>query len=463
MLDFKPDHPPGIPDSSDDPGDVEHEGLTASDSDASDDLDEDTENEYPDIGEEPGNPRTQENPFYKDSDSDGDTDMSDSEEDSADEISKAADVDDEEDDLIKALKAARQKQARNSPPDLKTSEMVTDISFHPEADIIALGNISGDLSLFSYSNEENSLMKKLKLSQKSLRGLEFDESGSSLLTISKDKTFRILDTETWTVRSKFVKCHDSALYCCASLDPHISVTGDEDGFVKMWDSRTADTSVMTYKRFDEFVSSFFKMDDSHLIASSGEGTIQSFDLRTRRPDLQSEVYDSELNCLAAVRSGSKLVVGSGAGQLYMFNKDQYGLHSDQFPGHPDGVNAMVAITDNVLITGCEDGNLRAVHLFPHRFLGVVGQHEQEFPVERLDVNTSGEIIASISHDNRVKFWNVAYLEEMDYEKTKKPGVLAKTVIKSKSKKLQALRESEHQLPSSSRTNKKEFFSGFKED
>merc|ERR1739838_473327 len=77
-----------------------------------------------------------------------------------------------------------------------------------------------------------------------------------------------------------------------------------------------------------------------------------------------------------------------------------------------GVNAMVAITDNVIITGCEDGNLRAVHLFPHRFLGVVGQHEQEFPVERLDVNTSGEIIASTSHDNRVKFWNVAYLEKM---------------------------------------------------
>ena len=200
MLDFKPDHHLGIPDSSDDPGDVEHGGLTASDSDASDDLDEDTENEYPDIGEEPGNPSTQENPFYKDSDSDGDTGMSDSDEDSDDDKPKAADVDDEEDDLIKALKAARQKQARNSPPDLKTSEMVTDISFHPEADIIALGNISGDLSLFSYSNEENSLIKKLKLSQKSLRGLEFDESGTSLLTISKDKTFRILDTETWTVR-----------------------------------------------------------------------------------------------------------------------------------------------------------------------------------------------------------------------------------------------------------------------
>ena len=35
-----------------------------------------------------------------------------------------------------------------------------------------------------------------------------------------------------------------------------------------------------------------------------------------------------------------------------------------------------------------------------RFLGVVGHHEDEFPIERLDVNTTGEIVASISHDNR---------------------------------------------------------------
>ena len=103
------------------------------------------------------------------------------------------------------------------------------------------------------------------------------------------------------------------------MDSNLSVTGDEDGFVKMWDSRQdSGTSVMTYKRFDEFVSSFLKMDDNHLLASSGEGTIQSFDLRTRRPDIQSEVYESELNCMATVRSGTKLCVGGGAGSLYLF-------------------------------------------------------------------------------------------------------------------------------------------------
>ena len=29
---------------------------------------------------------------------------------------------------------------------------------------------------------------------------------------------------------------------------------------------------------------------------------------------------------------------------------------------------MVPITENVVITGCEDGNIRAVHLFPHRLV-----------------------------------------------------------------------------------------------
>lgn len=253
------------------------------------------------------------------------------------------------------------------------------------------------------------------------------------------------------------------MYSLASLDNNTAVTGDEDGFVKMWDTRVSDSnSIMTYKRFEEYVSSFLKIDDKTLVVASGEGTIQSFDLRMKKPDIQSEVYNGELNCMGSVRGGDKLVVGSGTGTLYLFSKGQYGLHSDQFPGHPDGINCLVPITENVLLTGCEDGNIRAVHLYPHRFLGVVGHHEDNFPVEKLDVNTTGELVGSISHDNRVKFWNVAYLEEMDYDKTKKPTILPKSAVRSKGKKLAAARETEHQLPSSGRTNKAEFFSGFKE-
>ena len=322
MLDFKPDEQ-DIVESSDDFEGVAVDNMGDSDADSdddSDDMDDTDKEDIPDIGEEAGSANATENPFFEGSDDDSDlSDLEDSDEDQdGDEKEKKSPECDAEDDLIKALKEARQKKERNCPPDIKTSDLITDISFHPESEVIALGNICGDTSVFKYSNEENRLVKKLKLSNKSLRGLEFSETGASLLTISKDKTFRILDSETWSVKDKFVKCHDSALYSCLSLDANISVTGDEDGFVKMWDTRQGDTSIMTYKKFDEFVSGFLKIDDNHLIASSGEGTIQSFDLRTKKPDIQSEMYESELNCMATVRSGTKLGVGSGMGSIYLF-------------------------------------------------------------------------------------------------------------------------------------------------
>ena len=65
----------------------------------------------------------------------------------------------EEDDLIKSLKAARQKKECNCPPDIKTSDLITDISFHLESDCIAVSGITGDLSIFKYPNEENKLEK----------------------------------------------------------------------------------------------------------------------------------------------------------------------------------------------------------------------------------------------------------------------------------------------------------------
>jgi len=201
MFDFKPSNPPGdlVDESSDDLEGVIGNTEDSEESDVSDDSDNDDidAEDVADVGEESGKSSNQANPFFEGSESD----VSDTEDESDMEDEKASEVPkEEEDDLIKALKAAREKKTRTSPPDIKTADLITDISFHPESDVIAVGNISGDLSVFQYGNEGNTIQKKLKLSKKTLRGLEFDDTGSSLLTISKDKTFRILDTETWTVK-----------------------------------------------------------------------------------------------------------------------------------------------------------------------------------------------------------------------------------------------------------------------
>lgn len=126
---------------------------------------------------------------------------------------------------------------------------------------------------------------------------------------------------------------------------------------------------------------------------------------------------------------------------------------------------------------------RAVHLYPHRFIGTVGHHEHGFSVERLDISGEGELLASISHDQKIKFWNIKYLEvilicatftiaftcwrffsqEMDYNKRAKPFHQRKIKMKRKDNKMRRAQEVEYQLPSSQRGNRKDFFKGLEDD
>ena len=43
-------------------------------------------------------------------------------------------------------------------------------------------------------------------------------------------------------------------------------------------------------------------------------------------EMQSEVYESELNCVAVVKDDHKLAVGSSDGIIYLFNEFECGYH-----------------------------------------------------------------------------------------------------------------------------------------
>ena len=53
---------------------------------------------------------------------------------------------------------------------------------------------------------------------------------------------------------------------------------------------------------------------------------------------------------------------------------------------------------------------RAVGILPNRFLGVVGEHG-EFPIEQIALSPDRNILASCSHDQKIKFWNVGHFRE----------------------------------------------------
>ena len=124
-----------------------------------------------------------------DSESHDDTD-----EGSEDEIeNNHSDDDEEEDSVIKAIKAAREKGERKVPHDLKVEDHITDISFHPNTNLIAYCTIEGQLYLHEYSNEVNVLKKKSRIHKGSVRSLEFYTSGKYLVSGGEDRSFQIID------------------------------------------------------------------------------------------------------------------------------------------------------------------------------------------------------------------------------------------------------------------------------
>lgn len=44
-----------------------------------------------------------------------------------------------------------------------------------------------------------------------------------------------------------------------------------------------------------------------------------------------------------------------------------GTGVDRIPGHPQSVDALVALTPDIVATGSEDGMIRVMQLLPHKF------------------------------------------------------------------------------------------------
>lgn len=62
-------------------------------------------------------------------------------------------------------------------------------------------------------------------------------------------------------------------------------------------------------------------------------------------------------------------------------------------------------------------------ILPNALVGVIGDHAG-FPVERLRATQDGRMIASCSHDETVKFWDLAYLLDEAAEDEDLEGVTA---------------------------------------
>lgn len=118
---------------------------TSADLNLADNDDDAEDDEYEDVEEEETN--VAENLDGASEDSEEEEEEEDEEpKDSIEELSIGRETK-EEDDVVTAITKASQPQEKTKPPDLRSSSMVADFSFHPNSDIIAVSNMDGEITM----------------------------------------------------------------------------------------------------------------------------------------------------------------------------------------------------------------------------------------------------------------------------------------------------------------------------
>ncbi|KAJ2812782.1 WD domain repeat-containing protein 55 [Coemansia furcata] len=294
------------------------------------------------------------------------------------------------------------------PKSLKFKEPVIDVAFSPTSDLVASSLITGHIFIHQYSLTGNTRQHRLKPHRKSCRSLCFSGDGLSLYTASKDKSWQSLDVTTGAELSRIEEAHDKAINIVKYVNEQIIATGDELGGIKLWDIRQ-NKPAFTFKEHVDYISDMvFNTDKRHLLATSGDGCLSVYDVRKSKPFHVSENQDDELLSVAIMRGGKKVVVGETDGVLGIFTYGQFDDVTDRFPGHPQSIDSICKLTEDMCVTGSSDGLLRIVQLFPHKLVGVAGDHKS-LPVEKVVLSYDQQWLASCSHDHTVHFWDIGYI------------------------------------------------------
>ncbi|KAJ9091875.1 hypothetical protein QFC21_007073 [Naganishia friedmannii] len=302
-------------------------------------------------------------------------------------------------------------------PDIKLDNQPFDLAFHPSEPFVYTSLLTGEIKAFKYADDTNASTGEPSHEPEEVWSARPTKKCMRSLMVQSDGT-RVWGCATGKLVEERPEAHGSAVNRIANCFGNLLATGDDDGLIKLWDQRQKE-AVREYNHHWEYISDFVFLDDKkQLVSTSGDGTVSVIDVRSNSttPFAVSDDQEDELLSIVTIKGGAKHVVGTQLGVLSVFERQKGWKDSvDRILGHPASVEAMVALTDDIVATGSEDGMIRVMQVHPNKFLGVIATHG-DFPIERMRIDRNSKWLGSVSHDDTLKLTDVSDLfEESDNE------------------------------------------------
>lgn len=284
------------------------------------------------------------------------------------------------------------------------SDVVWDVSFSPDGQLIASGGVDHTLKLWT---PEGKLLKTLKGHRENITSVSFSPDGQMLASSSQDQTIKLwrLDGETTLVSLPLtLKGHQDKVSAVSfSPDGQMLASASEDKTVKLWTRQGRLVRTLTpQNQALNWVS--FSPDGKTLATAGNDGTVKLFTLwGTHLAILQhdssnpAKIYGVSFSpdgqSIATVGSDRTVKLWTRQGSLIKILRGHQNLiYGVKFS--PDSQTLATASADKTVKLWSRDGKL--IHTFQ-------GHGDQ---VTNISFSPDGKILASSSHDKTVKLWRI---------------------------------------------------------
>lgn len=170
-----------------------------------------------------------------------------------------------------------------------------------------------------------------------------------------------------------------------------------------------------FTHHQDYISDFaYNPERNSVVVSSADGSLSMICLKKRDLLYQTSTCMDELLSCCVIKNGNCVCAGTQEGNVNVYKWDEEDQLMDRITGHPESIDGMLKVDEDTICTGSEDGILRIVQVMPNQFLGVAGMFE-EFPVERMEWSFDRAFLAASSHDNVLRLFDMAILNEDDKE------------------------------------------------
>ncbi|KAL9644772.1 hypothetical protein ABK040_012426 [Willaertia magna] len=313
------------------------------------------------------------------------------------------------------------------PENITETENIFSVNFHPKLNLISLGLINGETKIYKYSiDKPNTLLATFNNHKESVRKVCFSDNGKLLYTASSDRALGVIDCKQAKVKYSIKDAHGVPISTFIVIDDNTVVTGDDEGLVRIWDTRQR-YCAKEFNEHGDYISGFdYSPQHNKLFCCSADGSISVMSLNGKNSKgigVTLGVNDDYTGILC-LKDGKDVIAAGASGTIYHYDHEQLYESKRNMKSFVKSISCLLQVNETTYCYGSDDGDILAHSLQTGKRMRMCDGMDS--PILDMSISRDAKYIASCSFEtvkfhNALNLYNLSLVEQIEEVDESKEG------------------------------------------